>query len=54
MNSVGLQFLGDLGRRITQVSTEQRLPTSVSSYPAFYCSRCTWHFCSHAHWGWSL
>ena len=24
MNSVGLQFLSDLGRRITQVSTDQR------------------------------
>jgi len=24
MNSVGLQFLGDLGKRITQVSTDQR------------------------------
>ena len=30
------------------------LPTSVSSYPAFQCSRCTWYFCPHAHWGWFL
>jgi len=30
------------------------LPTSVSSYPAFQCSRCTWHFCPHAHCGWFL
>jgi len=37
MNSVGLQFLSDLGRRITQVSTDQRLPLPipVSFYPAF-------------------
>ena len=59
MNSIGLQVPQRL-RKAHYTSfhwpTRERLPlpTSVSSYPAFQCSRCAWHFCPHAHWWWFL
>ena len=53
INSDGLEFLGDLGRRITQVTDDiresafmfQRL--SISPYSALQCSRLPGHLCPH-------
>jgi len=54
MNSIGLQFLSDLGRRITQVSTDQREGAFLFQrlsvlIQRFNAVECAWHFCPHAH-----
>jgi len=55
VTSVGLQFLSDLGRHITQVSSDRRksaflflrLSVLIQRFNAELC--CRWHFCPHTH-----
>ena len=52
INSDGLEFLGDLGGRITQVTDDIResaflFQFQVSSYSALQCGRYPGHLCPH-------
>ena len=54
MNSAGLKFVSDIGRRITQVSKDnresaflfQRLSVLITMIQLI---RYPWHFCPHTH-----
>jgi len=52
INSDGLEFLGDLGRRIREVTDDIResacqIPAPVSSHSALQCGRHPGHLCPH-------